>query len=155
MSFRDTASYGKRQEYIAVAELLRRDFDVYMTLVDDQGIDCVIRLNEKRYLDIQIKARSKNAKNWNVFSAMTFTARNNLYFIFYTEKNDSYWIFPSIVLDKICYSVKTGDHIGKRRIDLPKKEEGDKAELFEKYRNDAGFSLLRKQPPKVFFEKMK
>ncbi|WP_157210500.1 hypothetical protein [Turneriella parva] len=45
MNYRDTASYGKRQEYMAVAELLRRGFDVYMTLVDDQGIDCIVRLN--------------------------------------------------------------------------------------------------------------
>jgi len=66
------SSYGKRQEYIAVAELLRRGFDVYMTLVDDQGIDCVIRINENRYLDIQIKARSANAKQWNMFAAMSF-----------------------------------------------------------------------------------
>jgi hypothetical protein len=33
MNHRSTASFGKRQEYIAVAELLRRGFDVYMTLV--------------------------------------------------------------------------------------------------------------------------
>ena len=43
MKHRSTASFGKRQEYIAVAELLRRGFDVYMTLVDDQQIDCVVR----------------------------------------------------------------------------------------------------------------
>ncbi len=38
MSYRDTASFGKRQEYSVIAELLKRGFDVYMTLVDDQGI---------------------------------------------------------------------------------------------------------------------
>lgn len=42
-SYRSTASFGKRQEYVVIAELLRRGFDVYQTLVDDQGIDCVIR----------------------------------------------------------------------------------------------------------------
>jgi hypothetical protein len=31
------------QEYVAVAELLPRGFDVYTTLVDDQQIDCIIR----------------------------------------------------------------------------------------------------------------
>ncbi|WP_229725834.1 hypothetical protein, partial [Calditerricola satsumensis] len=41
--FRSSASFGKRQEYVVIAELLRRGFDVYQTLVDDQGIDCVIR----------------------------------------------------------------------------------------------------------------
>ena len=60
--YRDTASFGRRQEYSVIAELLKRGFDVYMTLVDDQGIDCVIRLNDKKYLDIQIKARSREAK---------------------------------------------------------------------------------------------
>lgn len=54
MPYRDRASFGKRQEYLVVAELLRRGFDVYMTLVDDQSIDCVLRLDDKRYLDIQI-----------------------------------------------------------------------------------------------------
>ena len=42
-SYRNTASFGKRQEYIAVAELLKRGYDVYMTLVDDQQIDCIVR----------------------------------------------------------------------------------------------------------------
>lgn len=60
--YRHTASFGKRQEFIAIAELLRRGFDVYQTLVDDQQIDCVIRKEVSGnpvYLDIQIKARSK------------------------------------------------------------------------------------------------
>ena len=58
MNYRDTASFGKRQEFVVIAELLKHGFDVYLTLVDDQGIDCVVRLNETKYLDIQIKARS-------------------------------------------------------------------------------------------------
>jgi hypothetical protein len=41
MIHRSIASFGKRQESIAVAELLRRGFDVSMTLVDDQQIDCI------------------------------------------------------------------------------------------------------------------
>jgi len=42
-SYRSSAAFGKRQEYIAVAELLRRGYDVYMILVDNLQIDCVIR----------------------------------------------------------------------------------------------------------------
>jgi len=42
--FRSSGSFGKRQEFIVVAELLRRGYDVYMTLVDDQQIDCVVRV---------------------------------------------------------------------------------------------------------------
>lgn len=41
--FRSSASFGKRQEFGAIAELLRRGYDVYVTLVDDQQIDGVVR----------------------------------------------------------------------------------------------------------------
>ncbi len=140
MSYRDTASYGKRQEYIAIAELLRRGFDVYMTLVDDQGIDCVIRLNEHRYLDVQIKARSTTAKQWNVFAAMTFEPRDNLYYIFFTERDKTYWIFPSIELVKFCHRNKSGANEGKRHLTLPRITTGPKSEKFSKYRD--GFDLL-------------
>jgi hypothetical protein len=43
LTFRDSASFGKRQEFTVTAELLRRGYDVYQTLVDDQQIDCIIR----------------------------------------------------------------------------------------------------------------
>jgi hypothetical protein len=33
--FRHSASFGKRQEFGAIVELLRRGYDVYTTLVDD------------------------------------------------------------------------------------------------------------------------
>ncbi len=100
MNFRSSASFGKRQEYIAVAELLRRGFDVYMTLVDDQQIDCVIRLEDDdrppRYLDIQIKARSKDALHAATFAAISIRRpRKDFWFIFYSEAADTYWVMPS------------------------------------------------------------
>jgi hypothetical protein len=60
--YRDTASFGKRSEFIAMAERFRRGFDVHATLVDDQGIDRIVRLDSGRYVDLQIKARSEGAK---------------------------------------------------------------------------------------------
>jgi hypothetical protein len=71
-SFRSSGSFGKRQEYIAVAELLRHGYDVYMTLVDDQQIDCVVRLEvdfHPVYIDVQIKARSADAKQAGTFAS--------------------------------------------------------------------------------------
>lgn len=123
VSYRNTASFGKRQEYIAIAELLRRGFDVYMTLVDDQGIDCVVRRVVKGvpdYLDIQIKARSKDTQpgNYGRFSAMEIDPRPNLYFIFYSERADQYWIFPSLELVGEANRVKSGKAIGKYSIVL-------------------------------------
>lgn len=99
MTHRSSASFGKRQEYIAVAELLRRGFDVYMTLVDDQQIDCIIRIEEEggpRYLDIQIKARSNDAIHAATFAAMAIRRpRKDFWFIFFSEKANTYWVMPS------------------------------------------------------------
>ena len=122
MNYRSSASFGKRQEYVAIAELLRRDFDVYMTLVDDQQIDCIIRQEKDgklRYLDIQIKARSKNCieKDGGFFSAMTIRRpRENFFFIFYSEHADKHWVVPSMELIREAKPNKTGANAGKYKI---------------------------------------
>ena len=143
MSHRDNASFGKRQEYSIVAELLKRNFDVYMTLIDDQGIDCVVRLSEKNYLDIQIKARSKDVKYHHRFAGMRFDPRVNLYFIFYTEKDNKFWVIPSQDLAPMCQLNKSGKNAGKRTLDLPSRDDGEKAGRFRRFEGDNGFNVLR------------
>lgn len=121
MAYRDSASFGRRQEYVAFAELLKRGYDVYATLVDDQQIDCVVRLDQDPpvYIDIQIKARSKTAKNAGTFSAMTIKKpRTNFFYIFYCEPADCYWIIPSLDIAKKALRNKSGKNQGKYRLDL-------------------------------------
>ncbi|GGK22745.1 hypothetical protein GCM10010965_14550 [Caldalkalibacillus thermarum] len=123
-SFRSSASFGKRQEYVVIAELLRRGFDVYQTLVDDQGIDCIIRQEKGDklcYIDIQIKARSKdcNPRNAGRFSAMEIVnPRPNYYFIFYSEHADTYWVIPSQELVQLANQIKTGQNKGRFSINF-------------------------------------
>jgi len=99
-SYWDTAAFGKRQEYAVIAELLRRGFDVYQTLVDDKGIDCVLRVEAAsglRYVDVQIKARSRDAgmKSWGDWPAIRVSARPNYVFIFYSEPLRKTWVVRS------------------------------------------------------------
>jgi len=145
--YRDSASFGKRQEYVVVAELLRHNFDVYMTLVDDQGIDCIIRLDHNRYLDIQIKARSKTAQQWNFFAAMTIEPQDNYFFVFYLEANNTMWVMPSN--DVVHYSIrnKSGANAGKFSLTLPKSNETEKAKKFLKYKGENGLELLKNFNP--------
>ena len=145
--YRSSASFGKRQVYIAVAELLRRGHDVYMTLVDDQQIDCIIRQEKDgqlRYLDIQIKARSSDAKNPGTFSALEIRKpREGFFYIFYSEKADTYWIVPSLELVNEAYQYKNnGIHNGKYRIVFVNKvKDGVRPRpRFKKYEN--AFHLL-------------
>lgn len=146
--FRSSAAFGKRQEFIAIAELLRRGHDVYLTLVDDQQIDCVIRQqkgNQIRYLDIQIKARSKDCapRNAGRFSAMKIPdPRENYHFIFYSEQADTYWILPSLQLVEEANQNKSGKNKGKYSINFCNftREGVTPRPRFRKYEN--AFDLL-------------
>ena len=109
------------KKLVAIAELLRRGFDVYLTLVDDQGIDCIVRLdgNPPVYLDIQIKARSMDAKYPGVFAALNVpNLRRNYFFIFYSEAADSYWIMSSLDVVAKANVGKSGKAVGKFRLDF-------------------------------------
>ena len=146
VSFRNAASFGKRQEYIAVAELLRRKLDVYMTLVDDQQIDCIVRSvrnGRPRYLDIQIKARSLDCKPKDSarFAAMEIREpRRNFYFMFYSERADCYWIIPSKKLIVEATKAKSGKNIGRYSIVLTNWSERQQRAVprprFERFRDN-------------------
>lgn len=141
--FRHSASFGKRQEFVLMSELLKRGFDVYMTLVDDQGIDCIIRKDEQCFIDIQIKARSEVAKQGCTFAAMTVKPRSNYFFMFYTESTDTVWVVPSVELKKLCYTNANGKNSGKSSIIFPKSEKSTRWKAFGKYRDENGFQLLK------------
>ena len=105
-----------------MAELLKRGFDVYDTMVDDQGIDCIIRIpkddGSARYLDIQIKARSKDAKKKNAgfFGPMKIDVRDNYWFIFYSEHIGKYWIMSSSEVIERGNMNKSGLNAGKYMV---------------------------------------
>ena len=151
MSFRDSASFGKRQEFVAIAELLRRGFDVYLTLVDDKQIDCLVRREVKGkpvYLDIQIKARSKrcNLQNAGGFAGLkVLKPRANFFFLFYSERLDTYWVLPSTKLVREASQNKTGRNKGLYTLYLAslsrKTGKVTPRPKFEKYRNN--FDILK------------
>ena len=43
ISFRHSAGFGKRMEYNLVGKMLMEGLDIYLPLVDDHGVDCVIK----------------------------------------------------------------------------------------------------------------
>jgi hypothetical protein len=117
--FRSGASFGKRQEFVAFGELLRRGYDVYTALVDDQQIDCIVRLDRDPpvYVDIQIKARSGTAKNPGTFAAMEIKKpRPNFFYIFYSEVANCYWVMPSLDIAKRANRRKSGKSVGRYRL---------------------------------------
>lgn len=55
MSFRHSAGFGKRMEYKLIGDMLMEGLDCYVPLVDDHGVDCVIKKVMEHLLKFKLK----------------------------------------------------------------------------------------------------
>ena len=144
IAFRHSAGFGKRMEYYLIGKMLMEGLDCYVPLVDDHGVDCVIKKSDGTFIEVQIKARSSSVTDGDaaLFSAITHEFRPNFYFVFFSERLDNtMWILSSEEFLKECVTNKTGKNAGKRSIWLNgnriDKETGEKKEYckeqFKKY----------------------
>ena len=118
ISFRHSAGFGKRMEYKIIGDMLMEGLDCYVPLVDDHGVDCVIKKADGTFIEIQIKARSNEVTDGDaaLFSAITHELTPNFYFVFYSERLDSMWIMSSEEFLSECVTNKNGKNKGKRSI---------------------------------------
>lgn len=116
--FRNSAAFGKRMEFYVVGLMLKEGLDVYLPLMDDNAIDAVVKRPDGRFVEVQIKARSKTAKfgNSGLFAAMTHKLRANYRFVFYSEPMDTIWIMSSREFIASSNQNKTGINAGKRMV---------------------------------------
>jgi hypothetical protein len=82
--------FGKYCEHKIIAELIKREFEVFLPVVDDRGIDILIRKNNK-VIDIQVKGRQPR----DIFNIKKFTPRDNYFFILVPSDKKIY-IIPSL-----------------------------------------------------------
>ena len=118
MSFRSSAGFGKRMEYNIVGQMLMEGLDCYLPLVDDHGVDCVIKKPDGTFIEIQIKAHSNEVADGDaaLFAAITHTLTPNFYFVFYSERLNSMWIMSSEEFLNECVTNKNGKNAGKHSI---------------------------------------
>jgi hypothetical protein len=135
--FRNTAGFGRRMEYWLIGEMLKEGLDVYVPLVDDFGIDAVIRKADNTFIEVQIKSRSMNIahKDAALFASIVHEARPNYYFLFYSERLKLKWILSSDEFIDEADQMKTGKNVGKRNIwfNGTKKGEEYPKPQFDKY----------------------
>ncbi len=117
-TFRHNAGFGKRMEYFVISKMLEQGLDVYIPLIDDFGIDAVIRNRDGSFVELQIKARSKDVLFGDaaLFAAITHEQRDNYYFVFYSHRMDKTWILSSQEFIENAVQNKTGKNQGKRSI---------------------------------------
>ena len=116
--FRHSAGFGKRIEYKLIGDMLMEGLDVYLPLVDDHGVDCVVKTDDGTFLEIQIKARSMEVaeKDAALFAAIIHEPTSNFFFVFYSERLDTMWILSSEEFLRECITNKTGKNAGKHSI---------------------------------------
>jgi hypothetical protein len=117
--FRHSAGFGRRMEYWLIGQMLREGLDVYVPLVDDFGIDAVIRKQNNEFIEVQIKARSRTVIEGDaaLFAAIVHPIpRQNYYFVFYSERLDTMWIMSSEQFIAEAVQNKSGKNQGKRSI---------------------------------------
>ena len=117
-SFRHSAGFGKRMEYNVIGKMLMEGLDCYLPLVDDHGVDCVIKKADGTFIEIQIKARSKEVSKGDgaLFAAITHELTPNFYFVFISERLETMWILSSEEFLAECVTNKNGKNEGKRSI---------------------------------------
>lgn len=117
-SFRNKAAYGKRIEFYLIGQMLKEGLDLYLPLVDDDAIDAVLKRPDGTYVELQIKARSKEVifGDAALFAALKHEYRPNYWFVFYSERMDKIWIMSSKEFIKESNQNKKGVNIGKRSI---------------------------------------
>ena len=143
VSFRHSAGFGKRMEYNLVGKMLMEGLDVYLPLVDDHGVDCVIKKEDGTFIEVQIKARSNEVTDGDaaLFAAITHELTENFFFVFYSERLDLMWIMSSEDFLKECVTNRNGKNTGKHSIwfngNRKDSKTGEKKEYckkkFEKY----------------------
>ena len=114
-NFRNSASFGKRIEYWIIGQMLKEGLDVYVPMVDDMGIDAVVRRPDGQFTEVQIKARSKEVilGNASLFAAIQHKPRENYWFVFYSERMQIMWIMTSEEFIKEARQNKSGVNAGK------------------------------------------
>lgn len=115
ISFRHSAGFGKRMEYNLVGQMLMEGLDVYLPLVDDHGVDCVIKKADGTFIEVQIKARSREVTDGDaaLFAMIEHEPTKNFYFVFYSERLETMWVLSSEEFLQECYTNKNGKNAGK------------------------------------------
>jgi hypothetical protein len=155
-SFRHSAGFGKRIEYYVISLMLKEGLDIFLPMVDDDAIDAVIKKPDGKYVEIQIKARSKDVTFGDaaLFAAIEHEYRENYWFVFYSERIDNtILIMSSREFIKEAVQNKTGKNKGKRSIWLNGKNTKENKEFikerFKKYIVKNFNRILNENPDKI------
>ena len=130
---------GKRAEFLAFGELVKRGADIYLPVIDT-GIDAIIRKQDGTYLQIQVKStKAPGMAGWfNVYDLDQYKGKR-LFIICVdlSKEPPETWILPSEVFQKhaVVWDTKKGWKRYTLGMDSRDTKHGNKPrqELLKKY----------------------
>ncbi|GHV61010.1 hypothetical protein AGMMS49587_04030 [Spirochaetia bacterium] len=126
---------GKQFEHYVISRMLDANLDVYLPVVDDHGVDAVVKTPGGTWEEIQIKGCSRDKKYGNaaLFAEIKCDkARPNYWFVFYAERLDTLLLLSSKELTRLVNPGAKGKLVIK--FNGKNKEKGEYIlEQYEKY----------------------
>ena len=120
---------------MVIGKLLEKGFTVYTPVADIEGIDCIIRNEKERLIEIQIKTRNENDDIDKQFRVKNLKPHKDFFIACYLIDKDALWIIPSFTFKKFSYSIN--NEISALPMNISNKRE------LSKYKDELGLELLR------------
>ena len=93
---------GKKGEYQIITKLMSEGFMVYTPVLDIDGVDCIIKNEQGRLIELQIKTRTKGDSYNKEFIIKRKLNPNKDFFIccYFIDTNEI-WFIPSFKFQKL------------------------------------------------------
>lgn len=129
---------GKRGEYMVIGKFLAKGLTIYTPVVDIEGIDCIIKNEKGRLMQVQIKTRNEDNNKETEFKIKDFKPNEDYFICCYFINTEELWVIPSFVFKSMSYLRKDGCRVLYMNWQNRKK--------LNSYKNDSGLKLLGYRP---------
>jgi hypothetical protein len=128
---------GKSIEYYLISKLLENDFSVYTPVVDDEGIDIIVKNKEGGFVEIQVKSRVIKDER-DCFTIKNFKPKENFFIVCHNITHKEFFVMPS------------SNFYDKSQLKI-RKDRGEAREIpyyiirrYRSYRNNEGLELIQR-----------
>ena len=98
----EKAITGKQGEYEVIIKLMSEGFLVYTPVLDIDGVDCIIKNDKGRLMELQIKTRNKgDGYNKQFIVKRQLECNLNFFICCYIIDTGEIWYIPSYVFQKL------------------------------------------------------
>lgn len=121
-----SSRFGKYIEHYVISLMLKEGLDVYLPVIDNDRVDMIVKRPNGKFAEVQIKARSKEAKCPAFFPEVRHEKpRPHYWFIFYVARFDAMLLLSSLEFYTLSGGRRAGKPEGTRQIRFDGRKDGE------------------------------